>query len=97
MARGRRRRRRKYATILDVVGREDIYLVNMYRTVFKIDGKPTDLVSDSLTHVGQNAVGIVLGGCLVAVAATDPAGDTVGGSHTPDPGARSLYVVCWSE
>ena len=55
-------------------------MVNIYGTVFKIDRKPTDFVSDSLTHVGQNAVGIVFGGCLVAVAATDPAGDTVGGS-----------------
>ena len=69
MARGRRRRRRKYATILDFVGRDDIYLVNIYGTVFKIDRKPTDFVSDSLTHVRQNAVGIVFGGCLVLLPA----------------------------
>ena len=44
-------------------------MVNMYGVVFKIDGATTDFVSDSLTHVGQNAVGIVFGGCLVLLPA----------------------------
>ena len=43
--------------------------------------------------LAAGAVGIVFGGCLVAVAATDPAGDTVGGSHTPDPGARFTWYA----
>ena len=73
MARGRRRRRRrkrhKYKTLLDFVRREDIYLVNLYGNVFKIAGTATDSVSDSLTRVGQNAVGIVFAGCLVLLPA----------------------------
>ena len=59
----------KYATILDFVRREDIYLVNIYGFVFKFDRTPTDFVSNSLTHVGQKAVGIVFGGCLVLLPA----------------------------
>ena len=73
MARGwrkrRRRRRHKYATLLDFVRREDIYLVNLYGNLFKIAGTATDSVSDSLTRAGQNAVGIVFGGCLVLLPA----------------------------
>ena len=73
MARRRRKWKPKetfeYETLLDLVLGEDIYLVNLYGDVFKIAGKATDSVSDSLTRVGQNAVGIVFGGCLVLLPA----------------------------
>ena len=69
MAKGRRKWQRKrewqYATILELVLNEDIYLVNYYGFVFKMNGTWTDFVCDRLTHVGQNAVGIMFGGCLV--------------------------------
>ena len=73
MARGRRKRKRRrnfdYATLLDLVLDEDIYLVNYYGFVFKMNGTWTDFVLDRLTQVGQNAVGIVFGGCLVLLPA----------------------------
>ena len=73
MAKGRRKWPRKrewqYATILELVLNEDIYLVNYYGFVFKMNGTWTDFVCDRLTHVGQNAVGIVFGGCLVLLPA----------------------------
>ena len=73
MARRRRKWKPKdtveYITLLDLVLGEDIYLVNYYGFVSKLNFTFTDFVRDRLQHVGQNAIGIIFGGCLVALPA----------------------------
>ena len=73
MARRRRKWKPKetseYETLLDLVLGEDIYLVNYYGIVSKLQCMFTDFVRDRLKHVGQNAIGIMFGGCLVVLPA----------------------------
>ena len=59
----------EYETLLDLVLGEDIYLVNYYGTVSKLPCMFTDSVRNGLKHVGQNAIGIMFGGCLVVLPA----------------------------
>ena len=72
------RRRRKwkpketldeYMTLLDLVLGEDIYPVNYYGFVSQLKCTFTDYVRYRLQHVGQNAIGIMFGGCLVVLPA----------------------------
>ena len=73
MAKGRRNNKRKgrhtYATIIELVLDEEIYLVNYYGFVLKMNGTWTDFVHERLTYVGQHTVGIMFGGCLVLLPA----------------------------
>ena len=73
MARGRRKWKPKetleYESLLDLILDKRIYLVNYYGFVVKMNTTWTDWVRDRLTHVGQNAVGIMFGGCLVILPA----------------------------
>ena len=59
-----------YATLLELVNSEDIYLVNFYGGVYKLDdGAPNELLRRRLWGVGENVVGIMFGGCLVLLPA----------------------------
>ena len=73
MARGRRKWKPKetleYESLLDLILDEGIYLVNYYGFVVEMNTTWTDWVRDCLTHVGQNAIGIMFGGCLVILPA----------------------------
>ena len=55
----------QYATLLQLIPDEDMYLVNYYGFVFKMNGTWTVFLNDRLAHVGQHSVGIMSGGCLV--------------------------------
>ena len=59
----------EYETLLDLVLGEDIYLVNYYGFLSKLNCTLSDFVRDRLKHVGQNAIGIMFGGCLVVLPA----------------------------
>ena len=59
----------EYETLLDLVLGEDIYLVNYYGFLSKLNCTLLDFVRDRLKHVGQNAIGIMFGGCLVVLPA----------------------------
>ena len=54
---------------MDLVLGKDIYLVNYYGFVSQLKCTFTDYVRDRLQHVGQNAIGIMFGGCLVILPA----------------------------
>ena len=73
MARRRRKWKPKetfeYETLLDLVLGEDIYLVNYYGFVSTLHCMLTHFVRDRLKHVGQHAIGIMFGGCLVVLPA----------------------------
>ena len=59
-----------YATLFELVTSEDIYLVNFYGKVYKLDdGEPNELLRRRLVGVGKNVVGIMFGGCLVLLPA----------------------------
>ena len=59
-----------YATLLELVTSEDIYLVNFYGKVYKLDdGAPNELLRRRLWRVGKNVVGIIFGSCLVLLLA----------------------------
>ena len=59
----------EYPTLLDLVLREDIYLINYYGFVYELSCTFADHLRDRLQHVGQNAIGIMFGGCLVVLPA----------------------------
>ena len=59
----------EYKTLVDLVLGEDIYLVNYYGFVCQLRCTFTDYVRDRLQHVGQNAIGLLFGGCLVVLPA----------------------------
>ena len=58
-----------YATLLELVIDEDIYLVNYYGFLFDMAVTWKDFVRERLAHVGANAVGIMFGSCLVVLPA----------------------------
>ena len=61
-----------YATILELVTNEHIYLINFYGRIYELDGGRDvlrDLLDDRLVGVGKNVVGIMFGGCLVLLPA----------------------------
>ena len=79
MARRRRKCKRKeepaeeasqYKTLLDLVRGEDIYLVNYYGFVCTLRCTIPDYLQNGLKLVGQNAIGILFGGCLVVLPAS---------------------------
>ena len=59
----------EYWTLLDLALREDIYLINYYGFVYEVSCTFADHLRDRLQHVGQNAIGIMFGGCLVVLPA----------------------------
>ena len=59
----------EYATLLELVIDEHIYLVNYYGFLFDMAITWKDFVRERLAHVGANAVGIMFGGCLVVLPA----------------------------
>ena len=58
-----------YKTLLDLVLGEDIYLVNYYGFVSKLNCTIAVHVQGRLRNAGQNAIGIMFGGCLVVLPA----------------------------
>ena len=60
----------QYKTLLDLVLGEDIYLVNYYGFVCQLRYTFPDHLQDGLKLVGQNAIGILFGGCLVVLPAS---------------------------
>ena len=59
----------EYKTLLDLVLGEDIYLVNYYGFVSRLNCTIAIHVQDRLRNTGQNAIGIMFGGCLVVLPA----------------------------
>ena len=59
----------EYKTLLDLVLGEDIYLVNYYGLVSKLNCTIAVHVQYRLRNVGKNAIGIMFGGCLVVLPA----------------------------
>ena len=60
---------RRYATLIELVDDEDIYLINFYGRVYKLDGTHRDFLDDRLREVRKNAIGMLFGGCLVLLPA----------------------------
>ena len=57
-------RRRRYETLADLVNNEDIYLINFYGRVYKLDGGARELLDDRLREVRNNVIGMLFGNCL---------------------------------
>ena len=44
-----------YATLLELVTSEDIYLINFYGRVYKLEGAPKELLHERLVGVGETS------------------------------------------
>ena len=84
----------EYWTLLDLALREDIYLINYYGFVYEVSCTFADHLRDRLQHVGQNAIGIMFGGCLVVLPA-DVALKNLGYLRPTRIPRRAVLVTKW--